>query len=199
MDLDELRRRLKTGELYGREKEPFDGDDEELWERIASNPSDLIDNVPPAQLAEAFEKAVSGFKRLAEVASGYPHPIDERIDGVLFDIKTVEKAIERVKHGQPSKMGLGLLAMAKDAASSLAFDLERKQALEREMEAKRCPGTVCERCAGAPAFTFPSMTAYSWDGEGEDPNRDLTLCALCGEEHTETMEEQWRDYYAGCL
>jgi len=45
----------------------------------------------------------------------------------------------------------------------------------------------------------PSMTAYEWDGQGEDPNRDLWLCPDHADEHTEQMEAQWAEYRAGLL
>lgn len=46
---------------------------------------------------------------------------------------------------------------------------------------------------------YPSMTAYDWDGNGEDPNRGFVLCLPCGEEHIEQMEDQWHAYRSGLL
>lgn len=45
----------------------------------------------------------------------------------------------------------------------------------------------------------PSMTAYHWNGEGENPNADVPLCDVCAEEHREYWRDMWDSYYAGCL
>lgn len=45
----------------------------------------------------------------------------------------------------------------------------------------------------------PAMTAYFWDGEGEDPNRPVSLCPPCWEEHKAHWEEMWANYYSGLL
>jgi hypothetical protein len=50
---------------------------------------------------------------------------------------------------------------------------------------------TCERCHRAPAHPVSSRTMYEWDGEGEDPNADITLCAECAEEHNQIMDDQW--------
>jgi len=54
-------------------------------------------------------------------------------------------------------------------------------------------------CRNTPSGLVPSMTAYDWDGEGEDPNRDKLMCPQCAEEYTEMMKEQWDEYYNGRL
>lgn len=46
---------------------------------------------------------------------------------------------------------------------------------------------------------WPSMTAYEWDGDGEDPNAPITLCLDCGPEHIDQMEAQWDEYRRGLL
>lgn len=61
------------------------------------------------------------------------------------------------------------------------------------------PGALCQHCSKKPAYNYPSMTAYHWNGEGDDPNKDLTLCKECGTEHTENMQEQRDDYYGDKL
>jgi hypothetical protein len=59
---------------------------------------------------------------------------------------------------------------------------------------------VCERCEATEGVkTHSSRTAYHWNGEGEDPNRDVNLCAPCAEEHHAYWDERWAEYYAGCL
>ena len=61
----------------------------------------------------------------------------------------------------------------------------------------RCEYPGCpEKVAASPT---PSMTAYSWDGEGEDPNRDLLLCEEHAQEHVEQMRAQWEEYWSGLL
>lgn len=45
----------------------------------------------------------------------------------------------------------------------------------------------------------PSMTAYVWDGEGDDPNRAGDLCDDCWEDYRAYWQERWDEYYAGCL
>lgn len=69
---------------------------------------------------------------------------------------------------------------------------------------KLLDGVVIDMCEGpckrvTELTRTPSMTMYEWDGEGEDPNRDLMLCQECSEEYTEIMTEQWANYYRGLL
>ena len=54
-------------------------------------------------------------------------------------------------------------------------------------------------CDQGPTASVSSMTAYNWDGEGEDPNRNLILCKEHAKEHEEHMQEQWAEYYSGLL
>ena len=56
----------------------------------------------------------------------------------------------------------------------------------------------CEACFHGPIHMFPTaaMTAYSWDGKGENPNRAQSLCPTCSQEYVEYWEEQWAEYYA---
>lgn len=39
-----------------------------------------------------------------------------------------------------------------------------------------------------------SMTAYSWEGQGEDPNHPVLLCATCTRSYCEYWEEMWDEY-----
>jgi hypothetical protein len=58
----------------------------------------------------------------------------------------------------------------------------------------------CECCGTHEAVEFQSArTAYVWDGEGEDPNRDVALCPPCAADHHAYWDERWADYYSGCL
>lgn len=57
----------------------------------------------------------------------------------------------------------------------------------------------CERCGARPAKVESSRTAYHWDGNGEDPNRDPWLCAACAREHHTYWDEMWDEYYRGRL
>ena len=65
------------------------------------------------------------------------------------------------------------------------------------------PLQVCEGFDGVCTFPVlwptPSMTAYEWDGVGDDPNRARMLCPRCSEGYTETMKQQWDDYNSGRL
>jgi hypothetical protein len=36
-----------------------------------------------------------------------------------------------------------------------------------------------------------SRTMYHWNGEGEDPNRDVWLCRRCAKEHHEHWDDMW--------
>lgn len=136
MDLDELRRQLKTGELYeeGSKLSP-----KQIWEIVSKNPGLSFD-----ELRERFGIIPS---QLANMFAG--------------DVRAKFKPL-------------------KDDRLPL-------------------PGQDCEHCGRRPAFLWPSLTAYSWDGTGEDPNRDLKLCKECGEEHQQIMEDQWNDYYSDKL
>ena len=53
-------------------------------------------------------------------------------------------------------------------------------------------GTRCECCGLFEGVeTESSRTMYSWDGQGEDPNRPLRLCRSCAAEHHEHWDEMW--------
>jgi hypothetical protein len=50
----------------------------------------------------------------------------------------------------------------------------------------------CLNCDTTDNVTMhPSYTAYHWDGKGDNPNRDVPLCDICGEEHREYWAEMW--------
>jgi len=57
----------------------------------------------------------------------------------------------------------------------------------------------CECCGAADPTVVPAMTAYAWDGQGSDPNRDLSLCDQCRVDYQDHWNEMWREYYAGLL
>jgi hypothetical protein len=54
-------------------------------------------------------------------------------------------------------------------------------------------------CDSIDVRSIPAMTAYHWDGEGEDPNRDRILCKECAEGYVEHWSDMWEDYWAGRL
>lgn len=63
---------------------------------------------------------------------------------------------------------------------------------------------ICEKCSlikgesvEAIVYGVTSQTLYHWDGEGEDPNRDLILCYGCSKDYTLWMWSDWADYYCG--
>lgn len=72
--------------------------------------------------------------------------------------------------------------------------------LERDLLGYRNPG-VCEQCGETVdvVVTSPSRTLYHWDGEGENPNRDLTLCPEHSLEHQEYWDSRWAEYYSQIL
>lgn len=40
-----------------------------------------------------------------------------------------------------------------------------------------------------------ARTQYEWDGEGENPNRELFLCPNCAEIYNDHWDEMWNYYY----
>jgi len=40
------------------------------------------------------------------------------------------------------------------------------------------------------------MTAYNYNGIGEDPNRNLIFCHECAKMYVEYWKSMWDDYYA---
>lgn len=69
--------------------------------------------------------------------------------------------------------------------------------LERDLLGKRNPG-FCLGCNETVDLVIEtsSRTSYLWDGTGEDPNRDLTLCPECAIHHHEQWDSQWAEYYS---
>jgi len=71
------------------------------------------------------------------------------------------------------------------------------------VKALKTPVATCEGhqgpCEGKVLWPTPSMTAYEWDGKGEDPNAPRNLCPPCSQAHVETMQDQWDEYNAGRL
>lgn len=68
-------------------------------------------------------------------------------------------------------------------------------------EALRMPLPKCEGSSGpcerVVLWPTSSQTAYEWNGEGENPNKDLMLCPLCSIDYTQMMTAQWDEYNAG--
>lgn len=58
----------------------------------------------------------------------------------------------------------------------------------------------CQRCGSFYGLIdTPSMTCYTWDGKGEDPNRSTLYCEDCSADYVDYMTERWEDYYQGRL
>ena len=53
---------------------------------------------------------------------------------------------------------------------------------------------ACEHCRATPAKRAPIMTAYPWDGVGQNPNEPPVLCAVCLEDYVQHWQEQWAEY-----
>lgn len=60
---------------------------------------------------------------------------------------------------------------------------------------------VCEYCLQLKEGVgpVPAMTAYAWDGKGEDPNRSPWLCKECEEEYVAFWDERWKEYHSDIL
>ncbi len=67
----------------------------------------------------------------------------------------------------------------------------------------RLPLPTCEGfegpCENIVLWMTPGMTAYPWDGEGEDPNRSRPLCPECSAGYVEHWKDRWDEYHAGLL
>lgn len=63
------------------------------------------------------------------------------------------------------------------------------------------PHLVCEDCGcdDDSVEVVGAMTAYHWDGKGEDPNRNPRLCPSCAEDYISYWDERWKEYYSGLL
>lgn len=59
----------------------------------------------------------------------------------------------------------------------------------------------CECCAKdkSDVAPRPAMTAYHWDGKGENPNRDVALCDEDWEDYRAYWQERWDEYYSMIL
>ena len=58
---------------------------------------------------------------------------------------------------------------------------------------------ICEACGAPGARKVGAMTAYHWDGKGEDPNRPLWLCEECADEYVSYWQDRWHDYYESVI
>lgn len=67
----------------------------------------------------------------------------------------------------------------------------------------RMPLRKCEGhdgpCENEVLWLTPAMTAYSWDGQGEDPNRPRFLCPTCSDSYRSDWQEKWDEYNAEIL
>ena len=52
-------------------------------------------------------------------------------------------------------------------------------------------------CDAKTAEKRTAMTAYHWDGNGENPNRPPTLCATCWESYKAYWNEKWAEVRSG--
>jgi hypothetical protein len=80
----------------------------------------------------------------------------------------------------------------------------RKHTLEQVAKLLKLTLPACEghrqTCPdGIVLWPTPAMTAYTWDGQGEDPNRPRLLCLQCSTEYVEDWQERWDEYQAGQL
>lgn len=71
-------------------------------------------------------------------------------------------------------------------------------AAQLRMPLPKCEGWGGE-CDELALWVTPAMTAYHWEGVGEDPNRPRLLCPYCSEEYRSYWQERWDEYYSGCL
>lgn len=52
----------------------------------------------------------------------------------------------------------------------------------------------CQRCGvSTELYEMPSFTCYHWDGEGEDPNKEVYLCSDCAHWHCEYWDGMWSE------
>lgn len=60
---------------------------------------------------------------------------------------------------------------------------------------------ICEECGGSEDVTTrAAMTAYYWDGTGENPNAPVTLCKTCMDDYCAYWQSMWDEYHSsqGC-
>jgi hypothetical protein len=74
-----------------------------------------------------------------------------------------------------------------------AYENPLKRATWNLERCEYCP------CVGWDVRARSAATAYSWNGEGENPNRDIVLCDTCSADYYEHWEEQWAEYHRGLL
>lgn len=72
------------------------------------------------------------------------------------------------------------------------------------MKCERCqidPDTIPEEYRTPEDEVKPraAMTAYSWDGKGKDPNRDIFLCEMCWLEYYDSWAGLWGGHYEAGL
>lgn len=68
---------------------------------------------------------------------------------------------------------------------------------EHKLESFNEEFLVCESCESTKNIRpESSRTAYPWDGEDEDPNREVYLCRSCAEKHHEFWDNMWAETYS---
>jgi len=200
--IEELRRQLMTGELYDPPPKPIAED--ELWAFLAENPH--IDKAELqkrlgmtfSQLVDAFGKSVGDF---GQAMKNVVDPVADFGRSVGEIAKQTEIQMERVKEAFEVERVHTSTGEVASKAGRLVEHLREKQHLEHRARDDRLPEVdeECEHCGAEPCFTFPSMTAYDWDGEGEDPNAPKNMCAVCGYSYMDEMQERWDEYNQGRL
>lgn len=122
------------------------------------------------------------------MAGGKPKPISlselrERLKaGTLGQPRALAERLEEARKQ--------LLEEAKAGLAQVKIDLEKSHA--------KADGP-CEQCSKEPAYVIVAETKYGWDGEGENPNRDLELCAECATEYRDHWSAQWEEYMSSRL
>lgn len=88
-------------------------------------------------------------------------------------------------------------------ARLVQFLAQHDDALQEVIEGLNLPLPRCEgqghACGRPVLYLTPNMTAYPWDGTGEDPNQAPLLCPECSDEYVAFWQEQWDEYHRGCM
>lgn len=200
MDLDDLRRQLKTGELYEPPAKPMDPD--ELWPFLAENANLTKDDLGKvglsfSQIAKAFGDSVKQFGKAVQDVTD-PMTTFGKSVGKVFE--ETEEQITRIRRAFYAERRLHPETGATAGrAVKLAAHLAEKERLDhkaRELGYFEFTqgGDGCSRCGAMPEFTFPSMTEHAWDEKN-----GKVLCSMCGFAHVEQIEDQEAEYQAGLL
>ncbi len=78
---------------------------------------------------------------------------------------------------------------------------DRPELYLQVLDALETPTITCEghdqACTAPVLWPTTSLTAYEWDGRGEDPNRRRLLCVPCSEAYKQEWADRWDEYNAG--